>query len=265
MTCVAFLIFIWHQARAQYSVLDFSLFRYRNFAAGTITMVALSIVFYGSLVLLPMWFQMILDYPAFQAGVALVPRGLGTLFGLLIIGRLLEHFSPRSLICFGLTLGSFSLHSISRLSADAGSADFFWPQVLQGTAFSMLWIPLIAFTMTNIPKDKIQDATSIYGLVRNLGGASGIAISTAFIQVAEQQSINIIGTHITPFNRVAQMKLRYLRDARRHLHLADFIRLFARVRHEASSIAFTRTFGVFGFLFLIVAVAVFLIDISNRK
>jgi MFS transporter, DHA2 family, multidrug resistance protein len=98
-----------------------------------------------------------------------------------LTGYLTSKIDPRKIIVVGLILGAITMFDLSRLNLNAGYWDIFWPQVLQGVALAFLFIPLMALSMSSIPKEKMGNATSIFNLMRNIGGSFGIAIMTTFL------------------------------------------------------------------------------------
>ena len=100
-------------------------------------MTVVGFVLYGSLVLLPLWLQTLLGYPSLQAGIALAPRGLGSMLGMPIVGALVGKFDPRRILAMGLAVGAFTLYEFSKLNLQAGYWDFFWPQFLQGAGMAL--------------------------------------------------------------------------------------------------------------------------------
>ena len=94
----------------------------------------LGFVLYGSTVLIPVWLQTLMGYSALTAGLAMLPRGLGSFLFMPIVGILMSKIEPRKLLAEGLVVCSFSLYLLSRLSLNAGYWDIFWPQLLQGTS-----------------------------------------------------------------------------------------------------------------------------------
>ena len=102
-----------------------------------ILMTMLGFVLYGSLVLLPIWLQTLLGYPAVQAGIAMAPRGIGSFIGMTAIGRMMHKFDPRKFLALGLLVGAATLYQLSRLNMEAGYWNFFWPQFIQGISLAM--------------------------------------------------------------------------------------------------------------------------------
>ena len=92
---IFFLIFLIREFMAEHPVVDLSVFKQRTFAAGVVLMTVVGFVLYGSLVLLPIWIQTLLGYPALAAGIALAPRGMGSMIGMPLIGALMPRTDPR--------------------------------------------------------------------------------------------------------------------------------------------------------------------------
>ncbi|MGA7444283.1 MAG: DHA2 family efflux MFS transporter permease subunit, partial [Candidatus Sulfotelmatobacter sp.] len=191
--CVVGLVsLIIRELKTSKPVVDLRALANRSFSAGVFLIGLLGFILYSSLVLLPIYLQTLLGYPAYNAGLALSPRGVGSLATTPLAGYLTSKTDPRRLVAFGLVLGSLTMFNLSGLNLDAGYWDIFWPQILQGTALSFLFIPLMALSMAGIPKEKIGNATSIFNLMRNIGGSVGIAIMTTFLARRTQMHQNML-------------------------------------------------------------------------
>ena len=174
-------------------------FRMRTYAAGVFLMTLLGFGLYGSLVLLPIWLQTLLGYPSIQAGLAMAPRGLGSLLVMPLVGTFSSRFDPRKVLACGLAL-AVHLYSLSRLNLNAGYWDLFWPQFIQGISLALLFVPLTTVTMDPIPRENMGNATSLFNLMRNIGGSMGIAATTALTARYQQEHQNYAIRHINAFN-----------------------------------------------------------------
>ena len=125
-------LFVFHELRTKAPVVNLRVFRDRTFATGTFLMTILGFVLYGSLVLLPIWLQTLLGYPALQAGEAMAPRGLGSFLAMPIVGMLLATYDPRKFLAAGVSIASLTLWQFSRLNLNAGYWDFFLASVDSG-------------------------------------------------------------------------------------------------------------------------------------
>ena len=130
---IVFLIgFLIRQLTARDPVVHLGVFRDRTYASGVVLMTIVGLVLYGSLVLLPIWLQTLLGYPSFRAGIALAPRGMGSMIAMPLVGVALSRLDARRLLSVGIIGGAFTLYQFSKLNLNAGYWDFFWPQFLQG-------------------------------------------------------------------------------------------------------------------------------------
>ena len=239
-------------------VVDLRALKERSFGTGVFLISLLGFVLYASLVLLPIYLQTLLGYPAYNAGLALSPRGVGSLVVMPVVGYLTSKIDPRRLICVGLVLGAITMHSLSGLNLNAGYWDIFWPQILQGVALSMLFVPIMTVSMARIPKDRMGNATSIFNLMRNIGGSVGIAMMTTFMARRQQLHQNHLVARISPGDPETYQTLRGL-EAWFHVQgfsNADAARkalgaLYGLVQRHAAMLAFVEAFWLMAIIFLL--------------
>lgn len=248
-TAVFFLIvFLIREYTADHPVVDLRVFKERSYAAGVVLMTVVGFVLYGSLVLLPIWIQTLLGYPALAAGMALAPRGMGSMLGMPLIGFLLPKTDPRRFLAGGLIIGAATLWQFSLLDLNTGYWNLFWPQFIQGFSLALLFVPLTTITMSPIPREKMGNATSIFNLTRNMGGSIGIAMVQTMQSRYTQTHINYLGSHITPFNPQATQTLNTLSSQMgRPRALAS---LFGMIQQQAAMLSFIDVFRILALMFL---------------
>jgi DHA2 family multidrug resistance protein len=203
----ALVIFVIYALRGTNAVLDLHVFRDRTYSTGVFLMTVLGFVLYGSLVLLPIFLQTVLGYPAVQAGIAMSPRGIGSFLAMPVIGILLAKIDARKLLGTGLFVGGLTLFALSNINLQAGYWDIFWPQFVQGLAMGLLFVPLSTITMAMIPKEKMGNATSLFNLMRNLGGSFGIAAVATMLSRRTQAYVNLLGRNVSPYSLETQQAL----------------------------------------------------------
>jgi DHA2 family multidrug resistance protein len=256
VVCLVWLV-IW-ELRSAHPIVNLRALKNRTYSTGVFLMTVLGFVLYGSLVLLPIWLQTLLGYPALQAGVAMAPRGVGSFIAMPIVGAILGRFDARKMLALGIVGASFTLLQLSWLNLNAGYWDIFWPQFLQGIALSLLFVPLTTATMDPIPKEHMGNATSIFNLMRNIGGSTGIAAATTYQERRMQFQINVLGAHVTPYSESARQALQSARslfmsrgsDSVTATHQA-YGALFGSVERQASMLAFLEAFRMLGIVFLV--------------
>ena len=242
---VSLAVFVVYELRTPNPVVSLRVFKDRTYSTGVFLMTILGFVLYGSLVLLPIWLQTLLGYPAVQAGIAMAPRGIGSFIGMTVIGRVLHRFDPRKFLGFGLLLGAATLFQLSRLSLDAGYWDFFWPQFIQGFSLAMLFIPLTTITMSGIPREGMGNATSLFNLLRNLGGGIGIAGVTTMVSRYQQIHINALGADVTANSPATRALLLKMKSPHQGYGV-----LFGMVQRQATILSYVDVFQTLAIIFL---------------
>lgn len=258
VVCVVTLValVVW-ELKTSHPVVNLRVLKVRTYATGVFLMTMVGFVLYGSLVLLPIFLQTLLGYPALQAGIAMAPRGLGSFIAMPIVGAILSRFDARKMLGIGIVGASFTLLQLSWLNLNAGYWDIFWPQFLQGVALALLFVPLTTVTMDPISKEQMGNATSIFNLMRNIGGSMGIAFATTFLERRSQTHINVLVRHVDPYSPAAQQTLESLRaglmargaDAATATKQA-YAAVFGTIEQQASMLSFLDTFRLLAIVFI---------------
>ncbi len=265
-------LFVVRELRTSHPVVDLNVFRVRTYATGVFLMTVLGFVLYGSTVLVPIFLQTLLGYPALNAGLAMLPRGLGSFIAMPLVGILMSRFEPRKLLGFGFVVAAFAMWDLSRINLNAGYWNIALPLFIQGTALGFLFVPLTTITHDPISQEKMGNATSVFNLMRNIGGSVGIAAVTTWIARDTQRGINLLGRHVNPYDVGAQQMIE---NARRMFMSKgmDFYTatqqaygaLFGMVSQQAAMIAFLEAFRVLALMFLAVLPLILLMRRPRHK
>jgi MFS transporter, DHA2 family, multidrug resistance protein len=255
---IALIALVIHEILARHPIVDLRAFKEPTYTTGVFLMTMMGFVLYGSLVILPILLQTVMHYPPLQAGIAMVPRGIGMMIMMPVVGLLISRVDPRKLLAIGFALGAMTLYWLSALDLTAGYWDYFWPQFIQGLGFAMLFIPLTTVTMDAISKKKMGNATSIFNLMRNIGGSVGIAVTQTLLERGSQRHINILGAHVNAYNPIAQERLRQLQGAFA-AQGADPVTaaqraqgaLWGTVQRQAAILTFNDAFRLLGIILLV--------------
>jgi DHA2 family multidrug resistance protein len=272
MAAVALTVFIIHELRSRAPVVRLRVFKDRTYSAGVFLMTMLGFVLYGSMVLLPIFLQTLLGYPALEAGVAMAPRGLGSFLMMPVVGTVLGRFDPRKLLAVGLVGASWSLYALSKLSLNAGYWDIFWPQFIQGAALALLFVPLTTATMDPIPREEMGNATSLFNLMRNVGGSTGIACATTYLYRREQVHTFLLGSHVTALSSITQSYQRGLESTMMAQGASapraagqSLAALWGMVQQQASMLSFVDTFLALALVFLLVLPLLFVLKRPRHR
>jgi DHA2 family multidrug resistance protein len=171
-----------------------------------------------------------------------------------------------------LIVGAGTLFWLGQLNLNAGYWDIFWPQFFQGLGLSALFVPLTTISMDPIPRERMGNATSLFNLMRNLGGGIGIATTTTMLARRTQSTVAILGANVTPYNPSARSTFAAAREA--------FIRagsdpvtattrayaaMSGMVHRQATMVAFVEIFTLLGTVFLCLVPLVFLMKRPRGK
>ncbi len=264
--------FVVRELTTKHPIVDLTVFKNRTYATGVFMMTVLGFVLYGSTVLLPIWLQTLMGYPALQSGLAMLPRGLGSFLFMPIVGILMGKIEPRKLLMVGLIVAGYSLILLGGLNLRAGYWDIFWPQILQGTAMGLLFVPLTTVTNDPIAKEKMGNATSIFNLMRNIGASIGIAMVTTIYARSTRTDTDVLSSNANPYNTSFTSMISGLQgalekggsDAYTAMHQA-YGAVFGMIQREAAMLAFIKSFRLLGAMFFLMIPLVFLMKKPRHK
>jgi DHA2 family multidrug resistance protein len=238
-------------------VVDLRMLKDRNFALATFTMFMLGFVLYGSTVLLPLLLQTLLGYTALLSGLVLSPGSLLVLIALPIVGRLTQSVEPRWLVAIGLAITGLSLLHMSsfNLEIDFRTAVMAWAYSRLGMAFLFTPINVMAFYF--IRKEKMNNATGLINLARNIGGSVGIAnVATLLARRAQVHQSQLV-SHLTPLDPTYMASLsgasHFLMSQGSNpvqaLNQAHGL-IYGNLIRQANMLAYTDSFWLLGLTFL---------------
>ncbi len=258
ISVVALVALVVYELTTPHPIVDLRLFKDRSYAVGVFLMTVLGFALYGSLVLLPIMLQTLFGYSSLAAGEAMAPRGIGSLFMMPLVGVLTAYIDPRKLLTTGLIVGGATMLWMANINLEAGYWDFAWPQVLQGLGLSLLFVPLTTVSMATIAPERMGYATSLFNLMRNIGGSIGIAVTGTLLARRRQAFGSLLGEHVTIFDPttsqvLAQLKAAFLArtgDAVAATNQA-YVVLYGMVQRQAAMVSFVTIFRLLGVLFFV--------------
>jgi DHA2 family multidrug resistance protein len=238
-------------------IVDLRMLKDRNFALATGTMFMMGFVLYGSTVLLPLLLQTLLGYTALLSGLVLSPGSLVVLLALPIVGRLTQSVEPRWLVAIGLAITGLSLLHMAHfnLDIDFRTAVLAWSYSRLGMAFLFTPVNVMAFYF--VPKEKMNNATGLINLARNIGGSVGIANVATLLARRSQVHQTMLVSHLTPLDPAYAASLagasRFLMTQGSNpvqaLNQAHGL-VYANLLRQANMLAYTDAFWLLGLTFL---------------
>ncbi len=209
VACAAALVlWIWRSWSNPKGLVNLHALKDRNLRTGCILIALLGMCIYITIAFLPLYYQEVLGYTAFAAGLVVGPRGVGSFIGSPVIGYLGSRIDPRKLLSAGFI--GFGICSLifGTINLQIGPYTLLIPIVLTGFTLSFVFVPLATLATSTISREEMGNATGIFNMLRNIGGSIGIAMaSTALIRRAAFYQTEI-GSHLSPSNPALQQKSR---------------------------------------------------------
>ena len=172
---------IW-ELTEEHPVVDLTLFKKRNFWAGALALSVGYGLFFGNVVLLPLWLQQYMGYTATQAGMVLAPVGAFALLLSPVVGKNIAKVDPRRFAAFAFMVFALVLWMRSHFNTQADFQTIMIPTIIQGVAMAFFFIPLVTITLSGIAPEKIPAASGLSNFVRITAGSFGTSIATTIWQ-----------------------------------------------------------------------------------
>lgn len=197
---IAFYIFIVHTFSHPKPFLNPHLFQDRNFVASNIFIFMVGVVLFATLALLPPMLQNQLNYPVVLTGLVTAPRGIGTLIGMMLVGRLVTRFDGRLIMAAGLLLTAYSLWQMTQFSLLMNTMPVITSGIAQGLGVGLVYVPLSTVAFTTLPASLRNEGTAFFNLLRNVGSSIGISVVEFLLTQNTQRVHASLTEHITPYN-----------------------------------------------------------------
>ena len=179
---VGLIAFVIWELTEEHPVVDLTLFKKRNFWAGVLALSVGYGLFFGNVVLLPLWLQQYMGYTATQAGMVLAPVGIMALILSPVIGKNIGKTDPRRFAIVAFAVFALVLWMRSNFNTQADMRTILIPTLIQGVAMACFFIPLMTITLSGLSYDKIPAASGLSNFVRITAGSFGTSIATTVWQ-----------------------------------------------------------------------------------
>lgn len=270
VVCSGISMVIW-ELRHPHPIIDLYAFRNINFAVGCGYSFVLGVGLYTIIYLTPIYLASVKGLNSLQIGHYLMVVGLFQLLSAFIAGPLEKKIDLRLML--GLGFGLFALGSWmnAQLTSESGYWEFFWPQAVRGMALMLCFVPINTLSLGLLPPDEIKNASGLYNLMRNLGGAIGLAVANTLLVYLSKAHYAGLRENITETNYQAQNFLEGLAETMGQAHLPDsqlaaLKQLTGLVWREAEVMTFNNLFqGIALIFFASLAVAPFLQKVDKEK
>ena len=181
IACVTGALFFWRMLTHKDPLVDLQTFRYRNFCIGCLFSFVLGIGLYGATYMIPLFLGRVRGYDSLQIGQTMFVTGIGMFVSAPIVGNLIKRIDVRAIITLGLVMTGSAIWWTGHLTKDSAFWELLGPQVFRG--FSMMFVMISSNQMSlgSLPPSMLKNAAGLYNLMRNLGGAVGLAVINTVI------------------------------------------------------------------------------------
>jgi len=194
-------LFTIHMFTAAKPFLPRQMFKDRNFSSSIVVMFVVGAVLLASSALMPPYLQNLGGYSVLETGLLLGPRGFGTIFAMILVGRLGNKSDPRILMTIGTAAVAWSLWQMSQWTPSISFEELLLVSIVQGFGFGMVFSPLNLVTFATLPGKYRTDGSAFANLVRNVGSAIGVSVSVVVLSNSMQAIRADLVSHVSPFNR----------------------------------------------------------------
>jgi MFS transporter, DHA2 family, multidrug resistance protein len=265
IAALAFYLLIVHTGTTgERSFVNRELLKSPNFVAGSILMFAVGIILSGTLALLPSMMQDLMNYPVFDAGWMMAPRGVGTMIAMLLVGRIVNKVDVRLFILIGFLLTAASLWQMTtEYSLAMGSGPIIFAGLAQGFGLGLTFVPLNLLALSDLPAHIMSQGTALRALMRMLGGSIGISIlETQLAQNTQIVHSRLVET-LRPDNPLIHTQLfahNFSLSAP-----AGVAALNAEVTRQAAMVSYNDDFALMMLVILVSLPALLLVRVPRRE
>jgi DHA2 family multidrug resistance protein len=271
IAAVALAAFLVIELTAKKPLLNLHLLFRRNFGFGILANVLLGVVLYGSVFILPNYLSRIQGYNAEQIGTVLAWTGLPQLLLIPLLPRLMRRFDPRIFIAFGFAVFAGSNFMNIYMTNDYANDQLLWPNIVRALGQALVMAPLSAVATSGIEPENAGSASGLFNMIRNLGGAIGIALLQTLLTKREQYHSNVLMQSVSMLEqatrtRIEQLTLYFMNhgvaDRAEATHRA-IVAIGNTVQKQAFILAYSDTFYLLGAALIVALIAALMLKKPN--
>jgi DHA2 family multidrug resistance protein len=217
---IGFILFLIWELTDEHPVVDLRLFKRLNFSVGAIALSLGYGVFFGNVVLLPLWLQEYMGYTATWAGLVTAPVGVLAILFSPIVGKNVNRVDPRLLATVAFMVFALVFWLRSGFNTQTDVHTLLVPTIIQGIAMAFFFIPLVSLTLSGLRPDQIPSASGLSNFLRITAGAFGTSIATTVWDNRTTMHHAQLIEHISPYNADASDALNKLQQSGMSLNQA---------------------------------------------
>jgi DHA2 family multidrug resistance protein len=263
ISAVAGVLFLVRSLTFARPVVDLRALKNRNFAVGCFLSFVTGIGIFSTIYLTPLFLGYVRGFSAWQTGIAIFSTGAAALIGTPIYVLLARKVDTRWLMMFGLALFGVSMWTFSYITSDWSGDELLVPQILRGFPQVFAVAPAVTLGLGSLPPERLKYASRLFNMMRNLGGAVGIAVCGAILNARTNFHFDMIASHLTPANGpmtrlIAGLAERYeaIPGSLEAGHLAALKTLWQLAYRQAATLAYADAFRAIMVAFIVATLLV---------
>jgi MFS transporter, DHA2 family, multidrug resistance protein len=264
---VSLAVFLWIELTTKKPLLNLRLLVRRNFGFGILANFLLGVALYGSVYVLPVYLSRIQGYNAEQIGIVLAWTGLPQLLLIPLVPQLMKRLDPRLVIGTGFALFAASNFMNIYMTPDYATDQLLWPNMVRAVGQALVFAPLSAVATAGIEAENAGSASGLFNMMRNLGGAVGIAMLQTFLTKREQYHSNVLTQSVSMLEQANRARIDQLTQYFMSHGVADHAEATHRalvaigniVQKQAYILAFSDTFYLLGAALIVALMAALLL------
>lgn len=261
----------WWELKIPHPIIDLYAFKNRNFAVGCGYSFVLGVGLYTIIYLTPIYLASVKGLNSLQIGYYLMVVGLFQLLSAFIAGPLEKKIDLRLMLGLGFGLFALGTWLNGQLTAESGYWEFFVPQAIRGSALMLCFLPINTLALGLLPIEEVKNASGLYNLMRNLGGAIGLAVANTLMQYLTKLHYAALRESVSATDTPVQELLFGLEQTMQNALVAEpktaaLAQLTGLAWREAEVMTFNNLFQIITFIFLAsLCVAPFLQKVDAEK
>ncbi len=266
IAAISGILFVVRSLTYRFPVVDLRALGNRNFSLGCILSFVTGIGIFSTIYLTPLFLGYVRGFSAWQTGVAVFSTGIASIVGVPVYVMLGKRVDLRWLMMFGLASFGLSMWSFTFITHDWGAGQLLVPQILRGFPQVFAVAPAVTLGLGSLPPERLKYASGLFNMMRNLGGAVGIAICGAVLNARTNLHFLDIASTLTPANAAMNELLATLSTELSAVlgsapagHLAALEQLRALAYREASTMAYADAFRTIMLVFAVTTPLVLLL------
>lgn len=253
---IAGIAMLYRELTIAHPIVDLWAFRNRNFAVGCVFSFILGIGLFTLLYLMPVYLASVKGLNSLQIGQYIMITGLFQLLSAFVAGPLAKVMDSRLMLALGLSGFALGSWMNGNLTHEAGYWEFFWPQAIRGFSMMFCFLPINSLALGTLPAEEVKNASGLYNLMRNLGGAIGLAVANTLMIQLNKQHYGVLREAVVPGSSQTQIFLGGMQErmagaALPNVESAALKQLYGMVMREAEVITLNTLFQILGLIFLL--------------